>query len=118
VKKFFVFVILMLLTVMSLFAVGLAWDPSPDSNVTGYAILYGTNSGSYKIRVDVGNQTNVTIQLPTNGVTYFFVATAYTINGVESLPSNEVNYTSTNSTPPLTNSIPTAPTDFKLFNVK
>ena len=86
----------------SAFGVVLAWDPSPDTNVVGYAVQYGTNSGSYQTRVDVANQTNATIQLPTTGTTFFFVAIAYTVDGVESLPSNEVSYspsaTSTNQT--------------------
>ena len=86
----------------SAFRVTLAWDPSPDTNVVGYAVQYGTNSGNYQTRVDAGNQTNATIQLPTNGTTFFFVAIAYTVDGVESLPSNEVSYspsaTSTNQT--------------------
>ncbi len=86
----------------SAFGVVLAWDPSPDTNVVGYAVQYGTNSGSHQTRVDVANQTNATIQLPTTGTTFFFVAIAYTVDGVESLPSNEVSYspsaTSTNQT--------------------
>jgi hypothetical protein len=77
----------------SAFGVGLAWDPSPDPNVVGYAIYYGTNSGSYQTRIPLGSQTNATVQISTNGATYYFVATAYTIDGVESLPSNEVSYT-------------------------
>ena len=82
----------LLITAISLLAVGLAWDPSPDPNVTGYAIYYGTNSGSYQTRVNVGNVTNCVITVPTDGHTWYFVATAYTIDGVESLPSNEVSY--------------------------
>ena len=76
----------------SAFGVTLAWDPSPDPSVVGYAVHYGTNSGKYQTRADVGNQTNATIHLPTNGTTFFFVALAYTVDGVESLPSNEVSY--------------------------
>ena len=84
----------LLISALAVFAVGLAWDPSPDPNVVGYAIYYGTNSGSYQTRVDVGDVTNCVITIPTNdGYSYFFVATAYTIDAVESLPSNEVSYT-------------------------
>jgi hypothetical protein len=77
----------------AVFGIVVAWDPSPDKNVAGYTVKYGTNSGDYQVRLDVGAQTNATIQLPTNGVTYYFVVTAYTAAGSESLPSNEVTYT-------------------------
>jgi hypothetical protein len=80
-------------------AVHLAWDPSPDASVSGYAVYYGTNSGSYQTRNNVGSQTNSIIQVPTNGATYFFVVTAYTVDGVESLPSNEVSYTAPEGLP-------------------
>lgn len=87
-------VLVMLACVVKMLAVTLAWDASPDANVSGYAIYYGTNSGGWTVRVDVGNVTNCTITLPTSGnVTYFFVATAYTPEGIESVPSNEVSYT-------------------------
>ena len=80
-------------TTESAFGIVLAWDPSPDTNVVGYAVYCGTNSGSYQTRLDVGNQTNATVQVPANGATYFFVVTSYRVGGVESLPSNEVSYT-------------------------
>ena len=70
----------------------LAWKPSPDPSVVGYAVLYGTNSGSYTMRIDVGNQTNATIQLPKNGATYYITVVACAFDGMESLPSNEVSY--------------------------
>ncbi len=73
--------------------VTLEWDPSPDAWVAGYAVHYGTVSSNYTVRIDVGNQTSATISNLTAGVTYYFVATAYTADGQESLPSNEVAYT-------------------------
>lgn len=75
--------------------VTLGWDPSPDSGVSGYAVHYGTNSGAYYTRVDVGNLRTCTITKLTPGVTYYFVVT-YTSEGSESLdslPSTEVSYT-------------------------
>lgn len=99
-----------------LFAVGLAWDPSPDSSVTGYAIYYGKSSGVWTTRVDVGNVTNTTITLVADGSTYFFVATAYDANGLESEPSNEVNYTPPNQQP--TNSTPSKVEEFRIMAVK
>lgn len=79
--------------VLSVFGVTLEWDPSPDAWVAGYAIHYGTASSNYTVRVDVGNATTCTITNLTPGATYYFVATAYTADGQESLPSNEVSYT-------------------------
>lgn len=78
---------------VTLAAVTLEWDPSPDSWVDGYAIHYGLRTSNYITRIDVGNVTTCTITNLTPGVTYFFVATAYTSDGQESLPSNEVSYT-------------------------
>ncbi|HMP84386.1 MAG TPA: fibronectin type III domain-containing protein, partial [Verrucomicrobiota bacterium] len=74
-------------------AVTLAWEPSPDSSVTGYKIYYGAASGVYTNSVDVGGSTSGEVNGLVAGVTYYFVVTAYTVAGVESLPSNEVSYT-------------------------
>jgi hypothetical protein len=78
---------------VNLSSVTLAWDPSPDSWVSGYAVQYGTVSGSYTVRLDVGPVTTATVTNLMPGVTYYFVVTAYTSDGLESLPSNEVSYT-------------------------
>lgn len=72
--------------------VQLAWTPSPDPTVIGYNIYYGAASGQYDHILTVGNQTNASITLPARGVTFFFAATA-TTGSLESVPSNEVNYT-------------------------
>lgn len=73
--------------------VTLEWDPSPDSWVAGYAIHYGFASSNYVTRVDCGNVTSCRLTNLTCGTTHYFVATAYTADGQESLPSNEVAYT-------------------------
>lgn len=70
-------------------AISLVWDPSPSANVTGYAVYYGSTSGDYPNRLDAGNRTNLTFQ-PESGAEYYFIVTAYTSEGLESLPSNEV----------------------------
>lgn len=74
-------------------SITLQWDPSPSSNVLGYAVYYGTISGEYTARVDAGSQTTVSIGGLIESTTYYFVAVAYTDYGVESLPSNELAYT-------------------------
>jgi len=71
--------------------IALAWDPSPDTNVIGYAVYYGTSTGTYDSRLDVGTNTTATVTV-SGGLTYFFVATSYDEEGLESEPSNEVSY--------------------------
>jgi hypothetical protein len=122
-KKLCNILLALLLTTVSLFAVTLEWCPSPDSWVSGYKIHYGTGqttnwtpdiigysdtnnpcsgvvvtNGSnwlrvYTMVVDIGTNRTCTITNLTIGVTYYFAATAYDSNGLESLPSNEVSYT-------------------------
>ncbi|MCS7338980.1 MAG: fibronectin type III domain-containing protein, partial [Verrucomicrobiae bacterium] len=53
--------------------VTLIWDPSPDSRVVGYAVWYGTTSGVYTVRLDVGNRTSATVSNLSIGKTYYFV---------------------------------------------
>ncbi len=74
-------------------SVTLAWDPVNDPAVTGYKIHYGTASKAYTVHVDAKNVTTYTIASLTTGQTYFFAATAYAANGIESAYSNEVSYT-------------------------
>jgi hypothetical protein len=73
-------------------SVQLAWDPSPDSNVAGYVVHYGTSSGQYPWTVDVGGRTMAIIPGLTEGVTYYLAVTAYNTNRIESIPSNELSY--------------------------
>ncbi|MBM4201860.1 MAG: hypothetical protein FJ189_11315, partial [Gammaproteobacteria bacterium] len=68
--------------------VRLVWDPV--ANAEGYRIHYGTSSGHYSMRVDVGNVSACRLPGFREGVTYFFAATAYNRSGVESGFSNEV----------------------------
>ena len=70
----------------------LAWDPSPDSDVTGYRIYYGTESRNYTFTpVDVGNVTQHTIRSLSRKGIYYFAVTAYTDDGTESPFSSEVS---------------------------
>lgn len=84
--------------------VQLAWNPSPDPGVIGYALYYGSASGYYTNRVEAGNQTATSVTNLTAGIRYYFAVTAYNLLGMESLPSNETSCilspaTSTNSPP-------------------
>jgi hypothetical protein len=72
--------------------VSLAWNPSSDTNVTGYNIYYGTSSGDYTSEVAVGNVSVITISNLTCGITYYFAATAVDAAGDESGFSNEAQF--------------------------
>ena len=69
----------------------MAWDASPDSAVTGYNIYYGTNTGVYINKLNVGNVLTTTVRVTPRGVLYYYVATAFDVNGNESPFSNEIS---------------------------
>ncbi len=73
-------------------SVSLTWDASPDINVAGYNIYFGSASGDYTNMINVGNVTTTTISGLTAGVTYYFAATSYDDLGLESGYSSEVTY--------------------------
>src|SRR5262249_1208435 len=73
--------------------VTLAWDASV-SMVDGYWLYYGTQSGTYTARIDVGPATTCALADLTSGQTYCFAVTQYDrIDGTESAFSNEVSTT-------------------------
>ena len=84
--------------------VTLAWDANPEPDIAGYRMHFGTVAGTYPNMVDVGNLVESPLQLPAGG-TYYAVVTAYNTAGLESLPSNEVVFSTT---------APGAPTGLKI----
>jgi len=96
--KFTVLVLLLgilFVTPISGFAasVTLAWDPSPDPQVVGYRVYYGVATGNYTNSAPVGMVTTATLTGLVVGTKYYFAATAFDTNGVESIFSNETSYT-------------------------
>lgn len=78
----------------------LVWDPpatntdgTPLTDLAGYKIYYGTTPGSYTNIIDVGNVTTSVVNNLTDGLAYYFAATAYDSAGIESSFSNEVSKT-------------------------
>jgi len=68
----------------------LSWSPADDSTVAGYKVYMGSSAGAYGPPITVGNVTSYVLNNLAIG-TYYFVVTAYTNTGTESLPSNEVS---------------------------
>ena len=62
-------------------AIGLTWNASATSGVTGYRIAYGLTSGQLDQSVDVGNVTSATISGLQAGQTYFLAVIAITPGG-------------------------------------
>lgn len=74
-------------------SVTLAWDPSPEPALAGYRLYYGTARGIYSHFLEVGNIVSATVSNLIAGETYYFAATAYDTNGLESHFSSEISYT-------------------------
>lgn len=72
--------------------VSLAWDASPDTNVIGYFLKWGTNHGAYSWHLDAGTNLTATVRGLSPGMRYYFVATAYDAQKDESAASNEVQW--------------------------
>ena len=66
----------------------LAWNANTETDVAGYVIAYGIQSGIYTTLVDVGNVTTFTLDLP--GTQYYLAVRAYNTSGASSVFSAEV----------------------------
>ena len=91
--------------------VTLAWDPSTSPGIAGYRLYQGNASQTYTNVIAAGNSTTATVSNLVGGATYYFAATTYDTNGLESAFSNEVSYNvplPTNIPPTITLTSPSA----------
>lgn len=73
--------------------VSLQWGQSPDPGVAGYRLhVVQTATGAASV-IDAGNTNVATVDNLLDGQNYSIAVTAYTGAGIESDPSNLVNYT-------------------------
>jgi hypothetical protein len=72
-------------------SITLGWNPSPSPDAAGYAVYYGTVSGSYDSRIDAGTNTVATVTNLSAGLTYYFAVATYDTDEFESILSNEVS---------------------------
>src|SRR5579863_270740 len=70
-------------------SVSLTWDPDFSADTVGYYLYLGTISGDYTTKIDVGNNTVITISGLVDGSINYFVVRAYNSARIESPPSNE-----------------------------
>src|ERR1700692_972310 len=76
------------------------WNANTESDIAGYILSYGTQSGVHPTSVNVGNVTMWQLTTLTPGQTYYFVLQAYDTSALTSLPSVEVVFTVPVATPP------------------
>jgi hypothetical protein len=72
--------------------VKLAWNPNQESNIGGYFVHYGTDSGNLTEIINVGNQTTTTLEGLPLGVTHFAAVQAYNSLGQFSDLSAEISF--------------------------
>jgi len=70
----------------------LGWNANSPANTAGYNVYYGTTSGDYTAKLNVGNVTSATISNLNAGATYYFSVTTVNTNGNESAFSAEITY--------------------------
>ena len=77
----------------------LAWDAASDTTTAGYIVWYGTASGVYTSRLDVGLVTQRQVAGLADGTRYFFAVQAYSPQGEVSELSSEVSGTTSGVAP-------------------
>src|ERR1043166_5033931 len=75
----------------------LTWGQTTGTNVAGYYLYFGPDSGNYTNIIDLGNVTSTTVSDLVTGAVYYFAVAAYDSSGIDSVVSNEINYNPTNS---------------------
>jgi chitodextrinase len=85
-------------------SVNLTWDPNTETDLAGYRLYHGMDSGVYGTPIDIGETTQFTPSNLAEGETYYYSVTAYDESGNESYLSQEVNIHVPDTVPP---SIPT-----------
>jgi hypothetical protein len=79
----------------------LAWDSSPEPDLAGYKVYYGTRSGDYDVAIDVGDVIQYTIGSLEPETQYYLALTAYDTSWNESDFSWEVSGVSNQDPPPM-----------------
>ena len=90
-KRLFTMLLLVWAGAVGAQSVTLAWDASPSASIAGYRVYYGTNSRAYGFVTNAGLVLTQRVTLPHPG-RWFFAATAYDGNGLESVFSDEVQW--------------------------
>jgi hypothetical protein len=71
-------------------SIEVSWSANAESDLAGYKVYYGTQSGTYTSSVNAGKVTTQTINNLETGRTYYIAISAYDTSANESAKSNEV----------------------------
>lgn len=74
-------------------SVTLAWDANTETDLAGYRLFFSKDQSVWTHVKNLDRVTTATIELPEPG-TWFFIIVAKNTAGLESIPSNMVEYTS------------------------
>ena len=83
----------------------LNWNANGESDLGGYYLHYGTQSGNYSQVVNVGNVTTHLLTSLTDGISYYFSVRAYDLSENVSPYSAEVSMVVTDTIPPVLSAI-------------
>ena len=73
-------------------SISVAWDASPDADVTDYVVRYGVRSKVYSKSFRTGGRTTATLGGFQEGIGYYITVAAVNRFGLESDPSEEMQY--------------------------
>ncbi len=96
-KKYFILLSLIMaaaiLYPVQLLAVSIevSWNANTETDLAGYKVYYGTQSGTYASTLNTGKTTTATIDNLQTGKTYYVTMSAYDTSGNESEKSAEVS---------------------------
>lgn len=87
-------------TVASGASVNVTWDPPSDASVTGYIVRYGPSSTNKVQTINVGNTNLARITGIPDNIQVYMDVVSYNGIGLQSLPSNEINFSTVPPQPP------------------
>ena len=82
-----------LTSVLAETSLSLTWDPSPSKDTVGYSLYFGQADSGKLNRISIGGQPSSEISGLIEGIPYLIYVTAVNADGIESQPSNVLNYT-------------------------
>ena len=80
-------------------SVDLQWSPNPETDLAGYNVYHGTQSGVYGFPTNVGNTTTHRFDNLDQTKNHYFAVTAYDSSGNESNPVTRSAYPSSSCHP-------------------